>query len=790
MNNCPNCGMPMMMQGLAGARCPHCGYEEDAPPPNVDAFERGMPIRYHNPKGTEFEDTGEYYPDELHGKEGYYLHADPNYPGSGYMMVPGMSFNPWIMHKYLMHRDADEDPTWKDFWHGSSVENTEYELHIALDVPERIRERLGIHAARLGLPLGSLENPANYHITVAYADSGLEKIKPHEIRNNFNMTGLKFEPVGIRRFENDAIVLELENEYFTRWADLLNDWLEDRGVKVNRYPGGWKPHITIAYTSQEPKGHTLPPLTFRCGPISISTPRSAPQDPLGPLTAAYDPHALRREAEALSQPLNHPFILPGDGRDPWVGGFNDLHNNYEATGELLRPPDYYHGKVFGQGHIMWYHQPPEDMKQRTHDYLRNHFQRPLEERVLVRRQAPVTASFRPKICKYCQGTLDVKGICTQCGKTQDAHEASHGWQRGVITPDNDVHIWDEDHGTHGQLIDYLSQENGHSPWDRNWVRFMVDRNNTIGPNYLSEEEAAIINEKYPHVTVMNPRTAQNAVGKTFYHVAPASARESIMQHGLDPTRGSSPWPDLNANRPGFPVGNYMWDNPESAKGYLASQAMSALRRPGGDRYNPKHMSTEDFMDYGIHADNDGNVYVHPSYTDEDDPEPEDYDSDEYREWEERQDERDYRDYTPEDKNLLPPHLQGHDIWEVRPSHEHELRLDEEPLWMQEGHDPPSYYRDESKITPHDWQPDEEWEANDGDFVAQRYYTSQPIAPQHISLHQHVPLAAVAPALQHEGPWSADELAGGESYHTIPEPFTRLPSYEDLQRQRGIWQGTP
>lgn len=50
-----------------------------------------------------------------------------------------------------------------------------------------------------------------------------------------------------------------------------------------------------------------------------------------------------------------------------------------------------------------------------------------------------------------------------------------------------------------------------------------------------------------------------------YHVAPRSARESIRQHGLDHTRGQSPWVSYDWIR--YPKGTYLFESPEDAQYY-------------------------------------------------------------------------------------------------------------------------------------------------------------------------------------------------------------------------------
>ena len=185
------------------------------------------------------------------------------------------------------------------------------EVHVALDVPERVRLSIYNFATSLGIPDNELEDPNNYHITVAYAEHGVENVPAHAIRNNFNMQGLKFEGVGLSKFDGGALVIELDNPYFSTWAERLADWLEENyDVEVSRFPGGPKPHITIAYTDKG-VGYRIPPISFRAGPISLSTPRKA--KPIPPVYA-------KRGRVSVEHPLTgEPMDEPDGGWEAWGG---------------------------------------------------------------------------------------------------------------------------------------------------------------------------------------------------------------------------------------------------------------------------------------------------------------------------------------------------------------------------------------------------------------------------------------------------------------------------------------
>jgi len=216
--------------------------------------------------------------------------------------IPGIK----VLDNHEFRRTSDGLAGWESSTHAlphalGSHTLPSGEVHIALDVPERIRLQIARWVESLDLPTYALVDPLTYHITVAYAKEGVEYLTPSRVKNNFNMTGLKFDTHALSEFEGGALVLELENEYFTEWATKLVEYLEGEGIDCERYPGGPKPHITLAYDVEKPS-HTLPPISFRCGPLSISTPRDASQVGLGPYTAV----------RTASAPATPPPWTPGN----------------------------------------------------------------------------------------------------------------------------------------------------------------------------------------------------------------------------------------------------------------------------------------------------------------------------------------------------------------------------------------------------------------------------------------------------------------------------------------------
>lgn len=72
----------------------------------------------------------------------------------------------------------------------------------------------------------------------------------------------------------------------------------------------------------------------------------------------------------------------------------------------------------------------------------------------------------------------------------------------------------------------------------------------------------------------HPHTAARTAMPTYYHVAPANSRDSILQHGLDYAGASSPWGDSD--------GNYFWEHPDDARDY--AQRMTSLARDDDENH--------------------------------------------------------------------------------------------------------------------------------------------------------------------------------------------------------------
>lgn len=71
-----------------------------------------------------------------------------------------------------------------------------------------------------------------------------------------------------------------------------------------------------------------------------------------------------------------------------------------------------------------------------------------------------------------------------------------------------------------------------------------------------------------HAAEASRSAATAAAPQVYYHVAPAHARESIAQHGLDSTRGEKAWPNAE-----YPQANYLFSDWDSAYGQALTHQM-------------------------------------------------------------------------------------------------------------------------------------------------------------------------------------------------------------------------
>jgi 2'-5' RNA ligase len=153
------------------------------------------------------------------------------------------------------------------------------ELHISWPVPEKVRREIADYVATLDWPEDhELEPPEDYHITTAYAPHGYHDKAAKALAKEREDSPAEFEANGLDLFgpEEDTVVIRLDAPEATEIAEKLMNALDDSGLEVSRYEGGYKPHITVGYAKELPKGDDLD-LSFTADKLEVSVPR-APED--------------------------------------------------------------------------------------------------------------------------------------------------------------------------------------------------------------------------------------------------------------------------------------------------------------------------------------------------------------------------------------------------------------------------------------------------------------------------------------------------------------------------------
>jgi 2'-5' RNA ligase len=147
------------------------------------------------------------------------------------------------------------------------------ELHVALSLPDEVADELHEWVEGQNWPEGFEPTPKDeYHITLLYVPEGHEEHRDDDwIRE---ADGYWVETVGLDQFGDDAVVLRVDSPEVEQHADDLQDMAENRDLPLSRFPGGYKPHITLGYGSL-PKYLHAPKLKFKSGPSTISTPRTS-----------------------------------------------------------------------------------------------------------------------------------------------------------------------------------------------------------------------------------------------------------------------------------------------------------------------------------------------------------------------------------------------------------------------------------------------------------------------------------------------------------------------------------
>lgn len=758
------------------------------------------------------------------------------------------------------------------------------ELHISLDVPERIRERIALWLSNVDLTDVEPLDPSEYHITLAFAEHGVDDKTVQSATRRFNYTGLRFEGKKLTKF-NNALVVELSNPGFDKWATQLNDWLDEQGVETSRYPGGFKPHITVGYTDRDDVKAKLPPLDFRAGRMNFSTPRPL-RETGRPLTASrlsapwnHFLGPVHNEEQALNAPVGQPKALQqcpncqaysymplgvcphcgfaeGDPRMAAVPrGYQPFDQQAHGIHRTMDPNErcYFHPNEPAVANAGFANMCSECL----HSYQQAQLNRVPDMRTVdpERLAAMVVPVFPynitggpnvggdPSMRRRNVKPFIYDGTVLHLGDEESHHGQvaqkaglSHNWMgeynRGAhvhgLLRDNQVQWYNQPRTPQEQsmILAALGKHSGQPVTSEESLEadpgWGDERNEVLGAKHCPKCGGALTIKgdcrdcgytPEPHEQVAasesgnsekNASSSDNsdnvptiklgaAESGYFFHTAPAYARESILKHGLNPQlRAKSPWSDLNRTREGFPQGTFLFDHPSHAQDYAHVAGEQTLRRkyngPNARPWEIEHMKPDEFMDYGLTHDGQGNPMIMAPH-DPDDPEPDWNDDEAHDAWQERQYEKEPVPYNhKEHKDMLPQHLQGYDIWKVKLNNHH-LMLDPEPLW--ERDETGNHQFDESRVmTPEKmnewWQ--NQWNGEeDIDRSATRFMVTDPVHPSNLSLHDHVPIMHVAHGLaETESPHYFENRLDESNEHAAPEAFHRLPTYQDYLQHQQKW----
>jgi predicted TIM-barrel fold metal-dependent hydrolase len=183
-------------------------------------------------------------------------------------------------------------------------------FHVGFTFPEELFSKLADIAA--GLEMDEAEDPALYHVTAFWSKEGYDRQELHEWIRDKSISGLRFENARLDCFPSDdryAVVLRLDAPEAKVLANELMDEAEAHGLEIKRFPGGWKPHITLGWVKEKISGPSYPEISFRAGPLYVSV-----------------PSGLRNEAEAERK------IATMEG-DPYAG------RTFEAPGPWITLED-------------------------------------------------------------------------------------------------------------------------------------------------------------------------------------------------------------------------------------------------------------------------------------------------------------------------------------------------------------------------------------------------------------------------------------------------------------------
>lgn len=152
---------------------------------------------------------------------------------------------------------------------------SEDEFHVGVTLPESIIQRCSEVASAFTM---EAEDPEDYHITMFWTTVGYSDRDLHDWIRNKSLSGLRFEDAKLDNFPGqdgrNAVVIRFHTAPEAKvLANELMDEAEERGLDIKRFPGGWKPHITLGWTDKPVDTDVDLNLNFRGGQLYVSIPR-------------------------------------------------------------------------------------------------------------------------------------------------------------------------------------------------------------------------------------------------------------------------------------------------------------------------------------------------------------------------------------------------------------------------------------------------------------------------------------------------------------------------------------
>jgi 2'-5' RNA ligase len=231
-------------------------------------------------------------------------------------------FTPAEMSELPLHSGFRQ--TWDKLQDTQRTAAAADELHIALEIPNAIREQIHKWASEQDWPEGTkLEDPSEYHITLMYTPGGyIEHGDADWIKH---IDSAKVRTTGFACFEGDgenpvAYVLRLDAPKAKLRAQSMQGEAEKRGLEVTHFPGGYKPHLTVAYGPSKIRVKA-PKLTFESGPSAVSPPRKEPDTRSGSLSFGMmcDTSGLEGPHKHLAVGDDSSIAAPASGGGEFAG---------------------------------------------------------------------------------------------------------------------------------------------------------------------------------------------------------------------------------------------------------------------------------------------------------------------------------------------------------------------------------------------------------------------------------------------------------------------------------------